>query len=81
MIDNKSAQQQIYPPPPRNHTARITISRESSPALHLTGKIKTVTDGGGVTVEVWEDRGNVQIKAGDSLLMEYPHNDGLYEAQ
>ncbi len=81
MIDNKSAQQQIYPPPPRNHTVRITISRESSPALHLTGKIETVTDGGGVTVEVWEDRGNVQIKAGDSLLMEYPHNDGLYEAQ
>ena len=79
MIDNNLAQQQIYPP--RNHTVRITIRKASLPELHLAGKIETATDGGSLTVEVREERSNVPIKAGDSLLMEYPLNDGLYEAQ
>ena len=59
---------------------RIIIRQESLPDLYLNAEINAVTNWSWSILHVPGDRNEVPIKKGDSLFIEYPLNDALYEA-
>jgi hypothetical protein len=59
---------------------RIIIRHESLPDLYLNAEINAVTNWSRSILHVPGDRNEVPIKKGDSLFIEYPLNDALYEA-